>query len=137
MLLRTVVGACAGALAATGWALTLDGLPRYCYLKPGRVGCGRSSVLLYPLTFSFWMLVAAVLVYAGYRVLRAERGWWAAGIGSGLWFVLVVVAIHVGSFRLGDTDREGVHEFFRNAYLVTASAAYGIAASFIGRARPC
>ncbi|MET8762058.1 hypothetical protein [Lentzea sp. NPDC004782] len=63
MLSRTVVGACAGALAATGWALTLDALPRYYYLKPGRIGCGRSSVLLYPLTFSFWML-AAVLVTA-------------------------------------------------------------------------
>jgi len=129
------VGAWAGAVAATGWALTLDALPRYCHLKPGRIGCGRSSVLLYPLTFAFWMLVGGALVHAGYRVLRAERGWWAAGIGSGLWFVLVLGVIYVSSFHLGDTYQEEVHEFFRTAYLVTACTAYAVAALFTGTRR--
>jgi hypothetical protein len=55
MLSRTAVGASAGALAAIGWTLPLEGLTRYCYLKPG---CGRSLELLYPLTFSFSMLAA-------------------------------------------------------------------------------
>jgi MFS family permease len=137
MLSRTAVGASAGALAAIGWALTLDALPKYCYLKPGRIGCGRSSVLLLPLTFSFWMLVGGALVYAGYRVLRVERGWWAAGIGSGLWFVLVLAVISIPSFYTENTNQEEVHEFFRTAYLVTACVSYGITALFVGRARPC
>ncbi|MGW4211481.1 hypothetical protein ACWEIJ_26040 [Lentzea sp. NPDC004789] len=130
MLLRTVVGVCAGALAATGWALTLDALPKYCHLKPGRIGCGRSSVLLLPLTFSIWMLVAGLLVWAGYRVLRAERGWRAAGIGSGLWFVLVLAVIY-----LSDPQQGQVRDFLRTGYLVTACAAYAVAALFTGSSR--
>ncbi|MGW4211484.1 hypothetical protein ACWEIJ_26055 [Lentzea sp. NPDC004789] len=135
MLLRTVVGACAGALAAIGWALTLEGLTRYCYLRPGRTGCGQSSVLLYPLTFSFWMLAAAVLVYAGHRVLRAERGWWAAGAGSGLWFVLVLAVLYLRAYHLGEVYQEEVHDFLRTGYLVTACAAYAVAALAVGRPR--
>jgi hypothetical protein len=136
-LSRTLAGACAGGLAGAGLGLTLDGLTRYCYLRPGRTGCGRSSLLVLPLAFSFWMLAACVLVWAAYRVLRAERWWWAAGIGSGLWFVLVLAVIHLRSFHLGDTYQEEAHHFLQTGYLIAACVGYGLAAMFIGRVRTC
>jgi hypothetical protein len=122
MLLRTVVGACAGALAGTGFALTVDWHRQYCYLSVGRTGCGDSGVLLLPLLFVFWLLVAGGLIYAG--------------IGSGLWVVLLVAVVWFKTFFL-DLPQEDGHLFLMQAAVITAGVAYLIAAVTVGRARPC
>jgi hypothetical protein len=134
MLMRTVVGACAGAFAGIGLTLTFDGLGRYCYLAVGRTGCGDSGVLLLPLIFAFWTLVAGVLIWAGFRLGRVARGWWTTGMGSGLWAVLVVA---VGWFKALylDMPQEDGNSFLMTATAVTACVAYAIAALSVGRAR--
>ena len=133
---RSVVGACAGALAGTGLALTLDGFRQYCYLKPGRTGCGVSGPMLLPPIIAFWMLAAGVLIYAGFRMRRMDRGWWATGIGSGLWLVLIVGVVWYKAVYL-DMWQEDGHVFLRTAAVITACAAYLTAALFVGRARTC
>lgn len=136
MFLRSVVGACAGALAGVGFALTLDWHREYCWLKVGVRGCGDSSPLLVPPFFAFWMLVAGLLIQLGFRLVRAERGWLATGIGSGLWVVLVV---GVDWFRVLFLDmyQEDGHIFLLQAAVVVSCAAYLAAALFVGRARTC
>jgi hypothetical protein len=136
MLLRSVVGACAGALAGVGFALTLDGFRQYCYLRPGRTGCGDSGPMLYPPIFAFWMLVAGVLIYLGFRVARAERGWWATGLGSGLWVVLIVGVVWFKALFL-DMPQEDGHLFLRQAVVIVSGVAYLAGALFAGRARTC
>ncbi|NKE56442.1 hypothetical protein FXN61_06190 [Lentzea sp. PSKA42] len=134
MLLRSVVGACAGALVGIGFAFTIDGLRQYCYLRPGRTGCGDSSPLLLPPIFVFWMLVAGVLIYTGFRLARMTRGWWATGVGSGLWVVLIVAVVWFKALFL-DMYQEDGHLFLLNAAVITSCVAYAIATSCTGRRR--
>jgi hypothetical protein len=134
MLLRTVVGAVAGTMAGLGFVMSLDALTQYCYAGPGRRGCGTPSALTFGLGFSLWMVVAAALVYTGYRLLRVERGWWVAGIGSGLWFVLVLAVIYLRMNTEGMYQEEA-HEFLATGYLTAAGAAYAIAALCTSRRR--
>lgn len=136
MLLRTVVGACAGALAGIGLALTFDWLRQYCYLAVGRTGCGDSGVLLFPLIFGFWILVAGVLLYVGFRLARVAHGSWAAGIGSALWAVLLVGVVWFRALYL-DLPQEDGNSFQMTATVVVACVAYLLAALFVGRARTC
>ncbi|NGY59295.1 hypothetical protein G7043_10205 [Lentzea sp. NEAU-D13] len=134
MLLRTVVGAVAGTLAGIGFVASLEALTRYCYEGPGRRGCGTPPVQTFGLGFSLWMIVAAALVYTGFRLLRMERGWWVAGIGSGLWFVLILAVIYLRMNADGMYQEEG-HEFLAAGYLAAAGASYAIAALCTGRRR--
>ncbi|MFI6101760.1 hypothetical protein ACIA8G_39950 [Lentzea sp. NPDC051213] len=134
MLSRTVVGACAGALVGAGFALTLDGLRQYCYLRPGRTGCGDSSLLLLPPIFALWMLVAGALIYAGFRAARVDRGWSATGIGSGLWVVLIVAVVWFKTLFL-DMYQEDGHRFLMTASVIVPCIAYAIAALCTGRSR--
>jgi hypothetical protein len=136
MVLRTGAGACAGALAGLGFALTADWHRQYCYLKPGRTGCGDSSPLLLPPIFGFWMLVAGVVIYLGFRLARAERGWWATGLGSGLWFVLIVGVVWFKTLFLDMVQEDG-HLFLMQAAVIVSCVAYAAAALFVGRARTC
>ncbi len=136
MLLRAVVGACAGAVAGTGFALTLDGLRRYCHFWLSRALCVEPSPLLLPLIIVFWMLVAGVLIYAGFRMSRVARGWWVTGFGSALWVVLAVAAVWFQPLYL-DLRQGGAHLFLMAAAVITAGAAYPVAALAVGRARPC
>lgn len=136
MLSRGVVGACAGALAGIGFSLTADWHRNYCYLAVGRTGCGDSSTLLLPVFFGFWMLVAGVLIYLGFRLARAERGWLATGIGSGLWVVLIVGVVWFKIMFL-DMYQEDGHLFLMQAAAIAACVAYLAAALFTGRARTC
>lgn len=134
MLLRTVVGACAGALAGIGLTLTFDWFRQYCYLAVGRTGCGRSGVMLLPVIFACWMLVASVLIYVGFRLGRVARGLWATGIGSGLWAVLFVALVWLRALYL-DLPQEDGNSFLMTATVCAACGAYAIAALFVGRAR--
>ena len=134
MLLRTVVGAVAGTLAGIGFVASLDALTRYCYEDPARRGCGVPPMQTFGLGLSLWMVVAATLIYLGFRLLRMERGWWVAGIGSGLWFVLVLAVIYLRMNTDGMYQEEG-HEFLAAGYLAAAGVAYAIAALGTGRRR--
>ncbi|MEV6243825.1 hypothetical protein [Lentzea sp. NPDC051838] len=136
MVLRSVVGACAGALAGGGFVLTIEGFNQYCRSWPGNAGCGDAGVFLVLPMIAFWMLVAGVLIYAGFRLARAERGWWTAAAGSALWIVLVVVVMwfRISYVDLGPGDRQ---LFFVAAAVVTAGVSYLLAALSVGRARTC
>jgi hypothetical protein len=134
MVLRGVVGACAGVVAGVGFAATLEGWTGYCYLSVGRTGCGDSYPLVYASIFVFWMLVAGLLIWAGFRLARAERGWWATGIGSGLWVVLIVGVVWFKTLFL-DMYQEDGHLFLMQASVVTPCLAYLVAALTVGRAR--
>ncbi|MFD4673181.1 hypothetical protein ACFWNN_25900 [Lentzea sp. NPDC058450] len=136
MVLRTVVGAVAGAVAGTGFWLTLDGFTRYCYLSPGRTGCGAGLPLVYPPVFALWMVVAAALVLGGFRIGRQERGWLATGIGSGLWLALIVavVWVEIGLLEIYPEDRR---LFLAAAAVAVPCVAYAVATSAAGRARRC
>lgn len=134
MLSRTVVGACAGALAGAGVALTLDALTKYCYPRPGRTGCGDSQLLALPLTFAVWMVVAGVLIWAGFRVARQERGWVATAIGSVLWAVLLVAVLWFRYTYLELAEEDG-HLFVLGAAVVVPCVAYGFAGMISGARR--
>ncbi|SEP88986.1 hypothetical protein [Lentzea albida] len=134
MLSRTVVGAGAGILAGAGFALTLDGLTRYCYLRPGRSGCGLQGPVLYPPVFAFWMAVAGLLIWAGFRVVRQQRGWLATAIGSVLWVVLIVAVLWFRYTYL-DLVQEDGHFFVLVAAVVVPCVAYGSAGMISGSRR--
>ena len=133
MIVRTAVGVVAGAVAGAGFVLTLGTFTRYCNGGLGRTGCGTGFFTTFGLAFSVWMVVAAAVVCAGFRVVRARRGWWAAGIGSGLWFVLVLAVIYGRTFVLDGMYQAEVRDFLVTSYLVTACVAYAVAALGIGR----
>ncbi|MCP2250280.1 hypothetical protein [Lentzea aerocolonigenes] len=135
MVLRTVVGAVAGLLAGSGFLLTLYTSSEYCNGGSGRAGCGAVFPLTFGLIFSVWMVLAAALVYAGFRVTREKRWWWAAGIGSALWFVLFVGVIYVRFFRMHGMYRDDVDRFLVSAYLITACVGYAVGALCTGRRR--
>ena len=142
MLLRTVVGACAGALAGIGLTLTLSGLKWYCYDRPGPIACDYSDPLLFSPIFSFWVLVAGVLVHVGSRWGRLPGGWRVAGLGSGLWITLTAPVVW---FRIAYLDalpadghslpKEYGHNFTMVASVIMACVAYAAAASFVERVR--
>ena len=134
MLLRSVVGACAGAVAGVGLALTFDGLRRSCYVSTSRLGCGRSGPLLFAPILVFWMLLAGALIYAGFRMGRMARGWLVTGIGSGLWAVLIVAVIWFKALFLDMVQDDG-HLFAMQAVVVASCVAYLAAALFAGRAQ--
>lgn len=135
MVLRTAVGAVVGTVAGAGFLLALNLFTRHCDSGPVPVGCGAAFPLAFGLNFSVWMAVAAALVHAGFRVLRAERAWWAAGIGSGLWFVLFLTVIYVRVFHLDDLYQQDVHRFLEIAYVMVACVGYAVAAMCVGRRR--
>ncbi|USX49538.1 hypothetical protein [Lentzea sp. HUAS12] len=134
MLSRTVVGACAGAVAGAGVALTLEALTRYCYLRPGRTGCGDSQLLALPLTFGAWMVIAGVLIWAGFRVARQERGWLATSIGGVLWVVLLLAVLWLRYTYL-DLVQEDGDFFVLGAAVVVPCVAYGFAGMISGSRR--
>lgn len=136
MLLRAGVGAGAGVLAGAGFALTLEGVNRYCYLRPGRTGCGVSLPVLYPSTFALWMVVAGVLIWAGFRLTRQERGWLTTGIGSVLWVVLIVAVVWFKAAYLDMYQEDGAR-FLLTAAVIVPCAAYAVAALAAGRTRQC
>lgn len=82
MLLRTVVGAVAGAVVGGGFLLSLHQLPLRADITV--------IAMAIPVIFAFWMFVAGVVITLGFRIGRETRGWWATGIGSGLWVVAIV-----------------------------------------------
>ncbi|MFC3898677.1 hypothetical protein ACFOWZ_45035 [Lentzea rhizosphaerae] len=135
MIVRALIGAVAGAVAGAGFVLTLGTFTRYCNGGPGRTGCGTGFFTTFGLAFALWMVVAAAVVCAGFRVVRAGRGWWAAGIGSALWFVLILAVIYGRIFVLDGMYQAEVRHFLVTAYLVTACVAYAVAASGTGRSR--
>jgi tellurite resistance protein TehA-like permease len=137
VIVRTAAGVVAGAVAGAGSLLTLDVMTRYCNNGFGRTGCGASFPLTFGLSFAIWMVVAAGLVCAAFRVLRVERGWWAGGIGGGLWFVLVLAVMYIRFFHMRGMYQEDVHHVLETLYVTTACAAYAVAALAVGRARPC
>jgi hypothetical protein len=136
MLSRTALGAVVGTMAGAGFLLSLHALTRYCNGGPGRTGCGAVFPLDFGVVLAFWMIVAGVLVHVGFRVLRTERGWWAAGAGTGLWFLLVLAVIYVRIFHL-DMYQEDANRFMATMYVIVPCVAYGVAASCTGRARQC
>ena len=135
MLLRTVVGAVAGTMAGLGFVMSLEALTRYCNGGPGRTGCGTPFALTFGLGFALWMVAAAILVHLGFRLLRMERGWWVAGIGSGLWFVLLLAVVYLRIFHTDGMYQEEGRQFLVTGYLTAAGAAYAIAALCTGRRR--
>ncbi|HEX7305008.1 hypothetical protein [Lentzea sp.] len=127
MVLRTALGAVVGTVVGGGFVVTLDAWGWYCSPGWGRTGCGVGLPATYGLVFGFWTAVAAVLVLAGFRALRARRGWWTAGIGAALWIVLVVGAVVVETRYLDLYQAEG-REFMVTAYVLAACVAYAVAA---------
>lgn len=133
--MRTAVGVIAGAVAGAGSLLTLDVMTRYCNGGFGRTGCGASFPLTFGLSFAIWMVVAAGLICAVFRMLRVERGLWAGGIGSGLWFVLILAVMYIRFFHMRGMYQEDVHHFLESAYVTAACAGYAIAAWCTGLRR--
>jgi len=127
MLLRTALGAVVGTVAGAGFLQTLTMLTRYCYGNPGRTGCGAGIALTIGPILAFWMVVAGGLIYAGLRLWRAERRWWAAGIGGGLWFVLYLAIVYFSIFHL-DMPQEDGHDVLATLYVVAPCVAYAVAA---------
>lgn len=125
-VVRTAVGAVGGTVAGAGFLLGSQLFTRH---------FGAAFPLAFGLNFSVWMVVAAALVHAGFRVLRMERAWWAAGIGSGLWFVLFLTVVYVRIFHLDDLYQEDVHRFLEIAYVLAACVGYAVAALCVGRRR--
>ena len=136
MLLRTVVGAGAGVLAGAGFALTLEGFNRYCYLRPGRTGCGVPLPVFYPPVFALWMVAAGVLIWMGFRLARQEREWLTTSFGSVLWVVLIVTVVWFKAAYLDMYQEDGAR-FLLTAAVIVPSAAYAVAALVVGRARRC
>jgi hypothetical protein len=134
MLLRGLVGASAGFLAGVGFALTLSGFRDYCDSEPLPIGCGGLFLLVLPLVFACWMLVAGALIHAGFRLGRVTRGWQAAGIGSALWLPMVVVVASVGRVLLDVHPNDG-RLYVLNSAVITSCVAYAVAALWIGRRR--
>ena len=118
-----------GTVVGGGFVLTLKVFTRWCNGGLTRTGCGAG----YPMTvgpmFVFWTVVAGVLIYAGFRVSRTERAWWAAGIGGGVWVVLLLSFLYGGMF-----SKHSDIPFVPVALLVPCSA-YAIAALCLGRRR--
>ncbi len=133
MLLRAVVGAVAGAVAATGFLATLTLVVRYCNGGPGRAGCGAFPLLVPP-NLVFWVFVAGAAVAAGFGFLGQRRGWWVAGAGGGLWVVLVAAVYYVTYEYLGMYQAER-GPVVTVATVIAASLAYAVAALCIGRGR--
>lgn len=138
MIVRTVVGAVAGLLAGAGFLLTLYTSAEYCNAGPGRTGCGAGYPLTFGLIFSTWMVLAAALIHVGFRVTREKRWWWAAGIGSSLWFALFVGVMYVLVVPMHGMYRDDVDRFLVSAYLITACVGYAVGALCTGwrRTRP-
>ena len=127
MVLRTLVGAVAGAVAGAGFLLTVYPLARYCDSGPGPAGCGRAGVLLVPSLVAFWMFVAGLLIALGFRMWRQEDGRLAAVLGCGLWVGLGLAALHVDAAYFetyGDDDLR----FNTYAAVIVPCVAYAIAA---------
>jgi hypothetical protein len=129
-----------GAVAGVGFALTLNGFRWYCHDKPGPIACDDSDPLLLSPIFSFWVLVAGVLVHVGFRWGRLPRGWRVIGLGSGLWIALTVPVAWFRATYLDALLPDGhslPDEYGRNfmmvASVITACVAYRAAASFKGR----
>ncbi len=143
MLSRTVVGAGAGGLAGVGLALTLDGLKWYCRDRPGPTVCDYADPLLLSLIFSFWVLVAGVLVHVGSRWGHLPRGWRVAMLGGGLWITLTAPVVWFRTAYLDAVPADGHslpkvygHNFMMVASVIMACVAYAAAASFADQARP-
>lgn len=115
MVLRTVVGAVAGAVAGAGFVLTMD-------IVPSRSGIGLFAMAV-SVFFAFWMLVAGVLIVGGFRLGRQERGWWTTGIGSGLWVVMIVSLMFSGVF-----GKHAYMHLFETAVVLVPCVAYAVAA---------
>ncbi|MFS8104318.1 hypothetical protein LFM09_45150 [Lentzea alba] len=137
MLMRTAVGAVVGTVVGGGFLLTLSVFTRWCNGGPFRTGCGGGFSLTFGPIFSFWLVVAGVLIYAGFRVTRAERWWWVIGIGGGLWFVLFLALIYVRMFHVDNMVQADVHDFMATAYVILPCAAFAVAALCTGRRRAC
>jgi len=130
MLLRTVVGAVAGAVAGVGFLFTLGLMVRYCN---GRGGCGALPVMVPP-NLVFWVFVAGAAVLAGFRLLRQRHGWWVMGAGGALWVVLVVAVYYV-TYAYLDLYQAERGPVVSAATVIGASLAYAVAALCIGRRR--
>jgi len=130
-LSRTALGAVVGTVVGAGFLLTVETLTRYCNGGPGRTGCGSSFPLTVGPVFAFWMLVAGVLIHVGFRVMRTGRGWWVAGTGSGLWFLLFVGIVYVRTLQV-DMYQEDVHRFMATMYVITPCVAYALAGTLTG-----
>lgn len=121
MLLRTAVGALAGAVVGAGFVLTL-------HLLPSRADIIVIAMAI-PVLFAFWTVVAGVLIAGGFRLGGQDRGWWATGAGSGVWVVVIVSLVFGGAFsKHSDLPFEPV------AVLVPC-VAFAIAALCTGRRR--
>lgn len=123
MLVRTAVGAIAGAVVGGGFFLNLALLTRYCSAGLRRTACGEVFPMLIPPMFAFWMFVAGVLIALGFRVRREARGWWATGIGSGLWVAVIVPLAYSG--LLG---KHGWPQFVEVVAVLVPCVAYALAA---------
>ena len=136
MLLRAAVGAIAGAVVGAGFQVNLSMFVRYCNGGPSRTGCGEAFPQLVPVIFAFWIFVAGVLVALGFRAAREARGWWAIGIGSGLWVVSIVSVAFSG--LLG--KHSDIPITMDAAMVLVPCLAYGLAALATSRravAKPC
>ncbi|HUQ60395.1 hypothetical protein [Lentzea sp.] len=133
MLLRTVVGAVAGAVAGAGFLSTSGVAVRYCNGGPGRAGCGGFLVLVPP-NLVLWIFVAGAAVLAGFRFLRQRHGWWVTGVGGALWILLVVAVYHV-TYTYLDLYQAERGPVISAATVVAASLAFAVAALCIGRGR--
>ncbi|GHH55094.1 hypothetical protein [Lentzea cavernae] len=131
MLLRAVVGAVTGAVAGGGFLVTLTLTTRYCNGGPSRALCGE-LLLVFPLQFLFWSVVAGMLLAAGFRFLRQRRGWYAAGAAPVLWVLLLVATYYViyEHLDLYQAERGPV---ITTAMVITACVAHAVAALAAGR----
>ncbi|WP_143036096.1 hypothetical protein [Lentzea fradiae] len=129
--MRTVVGAGAGFAAGWGFLLTVNGFSSYCVPGAGRTGCGE-PLAMFGLGLLVSLVVAGVLVAAGFRVARQRRGWTVVGIGTSLWLVLLVTVVLVRLFVPMDLYQDEVHRLMTSACLVTACVSYALAALCTG-----
>ncbi|KOV89761.1 hypothetical protein [Nocardia sp. NRRL S-836] len=120
MVVRTVVGAVTGAVVGAGFVVTVHELPSR--------GPGYLVLAAVPVLFAFWAFVAGVLIAGGFRLGRQERGWWATGIGSGLW-VVVVVSLVLGRVF----SKHAYPQLVEVVLILVPCVAYALAALFTSR----
>lgn len=121
---RAVLGAVAGGVAGTGVYLTwLPWMLEKCTEADlDGPGCGPAVVMALPWFLAFWTVVAGLLLFGVYKLLRRPGSAAATGLGCALWVPLWVAAGFIGLF--GEHDPKEI---------LVPIAGFALAAAVTGR----
>lgn len=121
---RAAAGAVVGAIAGAGFRLTWwRWLPEQCGDVDGP-GCFVGLMLMLPLFVAGWAIVASTVLFWVLELGRQPGAWSAAGLGCGLWPVLVWATALFASLGSGGW-----------AEILMPVVAYALAGALTGRSR--